>query len=109
MLKQSTPMAAALSFRFWRFLLARQYKTKLWPDFAGAFPHAPDRALPTVVDPVGRLHKFRNRIAHHEGVWHLPLEARQDDIQTLLCFIAPAAANWVHGASRIDDVLARRP
>lgn len=100
---------AELSFGFWRFLLARQYKTTLWPDLAGAFPHAPNRALTTVEDPVKHLHKFRNRIAHHEGIWHLPLEARRDDIQTVLGFIAPAAAAWVADASRIDDVLARRP
>ncbi|MEV0694705.1 hypothetical protein [Streptomyces sp. NPDC050388] len=100
---------AELSFGFWRFLLARQYKTSLWPDLAGAFPHAPNRALNTVEDPVKRLHKFRNRIAHHEGIRHLPLEARRDDIQTVLGFIAPVAATWVADASRIDDVLARRP
>lgn len=100
---------AELSFGFWRFLLARQYKTNLWPDLASAFPHAPNRALATVEDPVKRLHKFRNRIAHHEGIWHLPLEARRDDIHTVLGFIAPAAATWVADASRIDDVLARSP
>ncbi|WP_031032408.1 hypothetical protein [Streptomyces albus] len=100
---------AELSFGFWRFLLARQYKTNLWPDLAGAFPYAPNRALTTVEGPVKRLHKFRNRIAHHEGIWHLALEARRDDIQTVLGFIAPAAATWVADASRIDDVLARRP
>ncbi|RXS66692.1 hypothetical protein EST92_28475 [Streptomyces sp. TM32] len=35
--------------------------------------------------------------------------ARRDDIQTVLGFIAPAAATWVADASRVDDVLARRP
>ncbi len=100
---------AELSFGFWRFLLARQYRSSLWPDLAGAFPHAPNRALPTVEEPVKRLHKFRNRIAHHEGIWHLAPEARRDDIQTVLGFITPAAAAWVAHASRIDDVLARRP
>ncbi|MGW5215472.1 hypothetical protein ACWEQO_30840 [Streptomyces sp. NPDC004051] len=100
---------AELSFGFWRFLLARQYTATLWPDLAGAFPHAPNRALTTVEDPVKRLHKFRNRIAHHEGIWHLPLEARRDDIQTVLGFMAPTAAAWVSDASRIDDVLAHRP
>ncbi|MFD3488749.1 hypothetical protein [Streptomyces sp. NPDC058665] len=100
---------AELSFGFWRFLLARQYRASLWPDLAGAFSHAPNRALATVEDPVKRLHKFRNRIAHHEGIWHLPLEARRNDIQTVLGFIAPTAAAWVAGTSRIDDVLARRP
>lgn len=38
-----------------------------------------------------------------------PFEARRDDIQTVLGFMAPAAATWVADASRIDDVLARRP
>jgi hypothetical protein len=42
-------------------------------------------------------------------IWHLPLEARRDDIQTVLGFIAPAAATWVVDVSRIDDILARRP
>ncbi|MEV5440916.1 hypothetical protein AB0K80_33680 [Streptomyces sp. NPDC052682] len=73
---------AELSFGFWRSLLARQYKTKLWPGLAGAFPHAPNRALETVEDPVKQLHEFRNRIAHHEGTWHLLLEAHRDDMQT---------------------------
>ncbi|MFJ6493477.1 hypothetical protein [Streptomyces californicus] len=100
---------AELSFGFWRFLLARQYKTSLWPDLAGAFPHAPNRALTTVENPVKRLHQFRNRIAHHEGIWHLSPEARRDDIQTVLGFMSPAAAAWVDGASRIDDVLTSRP
>ncbi|MEZ7005470.1 hypothetical protein [Streptomyces sp. AD55] len=100
---------AELTFGFWRFLLARQYRSSLWPDLAGAFPHAPNRALPTVEEPVKRLHECRNRIAHHEGIWHLAPEARWDDIQNVLGFITPTAAAWVADASRIDDVLARRP
>ncbi|MFE3995020.1 hypothetical protein ACFXPW_25485 [Streptomyces goshikiensis] len=100
---------AELSFGFWRFLLVRQYRSSLWPDLAGAFPHAQNRAITTVEDPIKRLHKFRNRIAHHEGIWHLPLAARRDDIQTVLGFIAPDAASWVAETSRIDDVLIRRP
>jgi hypothetical protein len=100
---------AELSFGFWRFLLARHYRASLWPDLAGAFPYAPNRALDTVEGPVRQLHKLRNRIAHHEGIWHLPLEASRDDIFTVLGYIAPSAATWVFAASRINDVLARRP
>ncbi|MFB7825308.1 hypothetical protein [Streptomyces hydrogenans] len=100
---------AELNFGFWRFLLARHYSTTLWPDLAGAFPHAPDRALRTVETPVKELHQFRNRIAHHECIWHLNLEARRNDIQTLLGFMAPAAVDWVFDASRIDAILAQRP
>ncbi|GAA0905003.1 Abi family protein [Streptomyces thermoalcalitolerans] len=100
---------AELNFGFWRFLLARQYRASLWPDLAGAFPYAPNRALTTVEEPVKRLHKLRNRIAHHEGIWHLPLKAHRDDIQTVLGFMTPAAAAWVASTSRIDYILARRP
>ncbi|MGW1189272.1 hypothetical protein [Streptomyces sp. NPDC002559] len=42
--------------------------------------------------PVKRMHQFRNRIAHHEVIWHLRLEARQGNLQAVLGFIAPAAA-----------------
>lgn len=43
------------------------------------------------------------------GIWHLPLEARRDDPQTVLGCVAPAAAMWVADASRTDDVLVCRP
>lgn len=100
---------AELGFGFWRYLLARQYRANLWPDLAGAFPHAPRRSMDVIEAPVKRLHQLRNRIAHHEGVWHLPLEARHADLHTVLGAIDPAATAWVARASRIDDVLARRP
>ncbi|MGX9923550.1 hypothetical protein ACWIG4_27290 [Streptomyces sp. NPDC002248] len=100
---------AELGFGFWRYLLARQYQTTLWPDLARAFPHAPSRALTPVEDPVARLHKFRNRVAHHESIWHLPLEARRDDLRAVLGFLDPGAARWVTDAWHVDDILSRRP
>ncbi|MFF2140085.1 hypothetical protein [Streptomyces sp. NPDC058193] len=38
-------LASALSFGFWRRLLASQYKTKLWPDFEIAH-HCGDATSP---------------------------------------------------------------
>ncbi|MFC7794137.1 Abi family protein [Streptomyces cinereoruber] len=100
---------AELSFGFWRFLLARQHKGTLWPDLARAFPYAPDEGRVAVENPVKRLHALRNRIAHHEGIWHLSLADYRDNIQTVLGFIDPAVASWVAGTSRIDETLTRRP
>lgn len=100
---------AELTFGFWRFLLARQYQTTLWPDLAGAFPHAPTRALTLVENPLKRLHKLRNRIAHHEGIWHLDLPGRRDDLRDILGFMDPGAVAWVTASSRIDAVLSQRP
>ncbi|MFE0777824.1 hypothetical protein [Streptomyces sp. NPDC058861] len=100
---------AELSFGFWRFLLARQHKSTLWPDLARAFPHASSGGRVAVENPVMQLHVLRNRIAHHESIWHLPLAGYRDNIQTVLGFIDPAVASWVAGTSRIDEVLDRRP
>lgn len=100
---------AELGFGFWRYLLARQYRASLWPDLAGAFPHAPTRSLTAVEDPVQRLHKLRNRIAHHEPVWQLPLEDRRDDLTKVLRYIDPVASDWVTAGCRIDKILLRHP
>lgn len=98
-----------LPFGFWRYLLARQHQATLWPDLAGAFPHAPDRRLTTVEPPVKRLHVFRNRIAHHEGIWSYPLEDRYADLLLLVGYIDPHIRAWVDRGSRVPSVLAGRP
>jgi len=108
----STPrgkIIAELNFGFWRFLVARQYQATLWPDLARAFPNAPRRALTLVEDPLKRLHRLRNRIAHHEGIWDQNLAGRRNDVQNLLTYLDHDAAAWVAASSRIDTVLSQRP
>lgn len=100
---------AQLGLGFWRFLIVRRYNTTLWPDLAGAFPHAPDRARSTVEEPTERLHGFRNRVAHHERLWAQPLADRYADMLTLLGFIDPVLARWVANDARFPAVLAARP
>jgi hypothetical protein len=79
-----------LPFGFWRFFFARRYNTTLWPDLAGAFPHAPSRDRRTIEQPVERLHHFRNRLAHHERIWTEPLRARYAAVLAVLSYIDPA-------------------
>lgn len=100
---------AELTFGFWRFLLAKQYNTGLWPDLARGFPHAPDKARHTVEHPVKRLHEFRNRLAHHEPVWDKPLAAYHQDGCDVLGYIDPAFAAWVDKNCRISDLLLSCP
>lgn len=59
------PMSAGqiiseVSFGFWHQLVSRR-QMFLWPDLAGAFPHAPNRDQSTIQHPVARLREFRNR------------------------------------------------
>ncbi|MER5391945.1 hypothetical protein [Saccharopolyspora sp. NPDC002686] len=98
-----------LPFGFWRFLLARRYATTLWPDLASGFPGAPDRARSTIEQPVTRLHELRNRLAHHERVWNLPLKARYDDIVALLGYVDSDLLEWVAAGCRVTAALAACP
>jgi hypothetical protein len=98
-----------LPFGFWRYLLARRYNTVLWPDLAGGFPYAPNRARATVEAPVERLHLFRNRLAHHERIWSEPLSDRYADILTLLGYVDPTIPAWVRQACRVSAMLAACP
>ncbi len=97
-----------LSFGFWRFLLAKQY-TNLWGSLSHGFPHAPDRDRHTIEEPVIRLHKFRNRLAHHEPIWNKELTDRCQDIYTLLGYINPDMRQWVSRSCRISATLATCP
>jgi hypothetical protein len=111
--KRKTPSdgqtIAELSCGFWRFLLANRYGTTLWPNLAGGFPHAPDRARTTVEGPIGRLHDFRNRLAHHEPVWNKELATRRQDIYDVLSYIDPLLQTWVARRCRIPTVLLACP
>ncbi|GLY38395.1 hypothetical protein Amsp01_044190 [Amycolatopsis sp. NBRC 101858] len=98
-----------LSFGFWRFLLANQYQTSLWPSLARGFPYAPDKRLSTVAGPVSRLHDFRNRIAHHEPIWNKELRDRMHDAYQLLTYIDPDLHSWVTKRCRIPPVLQTCP
>ena len=100
---------AELPFGFWRFLLARRYATTMWPDLAGGFPGAPDRARTTIEQPVTRLHEFRNRLAHHERVWNQPLKHRYDDVVALLGYVDDELLTWVTAGCRVSAVLAACP
>ncbi|QNE22944.1 hypothetical protein F1D05_15080 [Kribbella qitaiheensis] len=100
---------AELGFGFWRYLLARRYSSNLWPDLAGAFPHAPDRARETVELPVIRLHDFRNRLAHHERIWTAPLRELHDEMLRLLAFVDQDLSSWVADQSRVAELLQSCP
>jgi hypothetical protein len=100
---------AELGFGFWRYLLVRRYSSNLWPDLAGAFPHAPDRARETVELPVVRLNDFRNRLAHHERVWTTPLRELHTEMILLLAYMDEDLSRWVADQSRVEELLSSCP
>jgi hypothetical protein len=101
---------AELNFGFWRYLLARRYEATLWtPALRHAFPELRPAARDRIYEPVDRLHRLRNRIAHHEPVHALDLAGREDDAAFVAGCVDPELASWVRDTSRLGGIRAMRP
>ena len=104
-------VVAQLSLGFWVGLLGtgHNYEMTLWRP---ALRHAFMKRIGTrrqLHHDFDRLRTFRNRIAHHEPIFHRHLAADHMHIVRLIGLISPVTAEWVTENSRVDAVLAVRP
>jgi hypothetical protein len=129
---KSTPLSpgkvvSEMSFGAWVSLLDQggystaqrrrlRYHDTLWlPALQHAFPNGPahqkktNRGLRTV-------QSLRNRIGHHEKIFHEPFKDTQLTLQALHShclevtgWVSPDAEAWVAASSRVVAVLAQRP
>lgn len=103
-------IVAELNFGFWRFLVAKQYRTTLWP-LAGkhAFPNIDPAEIQRLSAAMGRLHDLRNRIAHHEPIHMRDLERDLADCLWVIGAVCMTTRGWVEKHSRVAGVLGERP
>ena len=99
---------AELSFGFWTSLLDRRYERVLWPRLIrAAFPHVP-RRLRTRRELSRRFHRIRllrNRVFHHEPIWHWRDLAQQHiEILEAIARIEPDVRELVVSIDRLADV-----
>jgi len=109
--RNQKPMSAGqiiseVSFGFWHQLVSRR-QMFLWPDLAGAFPHAPNRDQPTIQHPVARLREFRNRLGHHHRVWSENVQARYNDVLELAVYMDPDLKRFIDAHSLVPGLLKR--
>ena len=106
----SDQVVAELNFGFWRFLVAKQYRTTLWP-LAGkyAFPNIDPSQIQELSTVMGRLHDLRNRIAHHEPIHMRNLNRDLADCLWVIGGVCPITKQWVQSNSRVEGVLQERP
>ena len=103
-------VVAELMFGFWRFLLDKRYQPTLWAQtLRHAFPYLLPQRRVEVYDPVYALVRFRNRVAHHEPVHHLPLRARHEDMLRVAGYIDPAVEAWLSRITRVPALLGGKP
>jgi len=88
-----------LPFGFWRYLLSSKYEATLWtPYLRHSFPHfsgSPNQ----IRRAMERLHTLRNRIAHHEPIFHRNLNRDRDDCLRILSWIDAKSKVWVKNST----------
>lgn len=101
-------IVAELMFGFWRYLTITGRANTLWmPYLRHGFVSGTSR--PAIDDPMGRLHRLRNRVAHHEPLLTQKLAAPRGDVLTLLGHISPDLRTYVDARSSWARIEAQRP
>lgn len=100
-------LVAELSFGFWVRLFNKSYD-ELWRSHLyRLFSPKPKRA--DLREQLDRIRTLRNRIAHHEPIFHRNLMDDAGRLRDVTKRLSPAVNDWVNFHSRVYDVLADRP
>jgi hypothetical protein len=107
--KAITPGAvvAELSFGFWVMILARKYDATLWRSTCSAAFRESGRRLARqrVHNRMDEIRRFRNRVMHHEPVYHRDPATMHADIIQAIAWMCPDSAAWAWEHSRVPYVL----
>ncbi len=104
-------IVAALSFGFWVSLLNTghprgNYEMTLWrPALRKSFPHCDRLRRSQAFEPLNRLLKLRNRIAHHEPIFLRNLNEEHNLILEITGWISPTTQEWIEYHSRVPELL----
>ena len=101
----------SLWFGFWVNLFTNRYERILWPWLLKPiFPNAPRRQRTRVKIGLrmNEIRRLRNRVFHHEPIWHLPdLEQQHQQILETIGWISPAMLAMTRLLDRFDSVYTR--
>jgi hypothetical protein len=104
-------LVAELSFGFWTCFLEPRFEPSYWAmAIWRAFPHhARPLRRSEVADRFHHIRTFRNRIAHHEPIFHRDLKQDYRSILEACSWMYEHLAEWVDHHSVVCRVLERRP
>ncbi|MDY0985660.1 hypothetical protein SOM10_17300 [Microbacterium sp. CFBP9023] len=101
---------ASTTFGIWDAVFGPSYDELFRRHLVYAFPHRSQGfKRKTVQTNVLALRNLRNRIAHHQAIFDLPLEERFEQAMDLLRWIDPNLESWVAGLCRVPQILDHRP
>lgn len=104
-------IVADLSAGFWVGLLAKSYDVPFaWRyNLARIFPHEQKMGRDEAASNCESLLDLRNRVAHHEPIFQLPLDERRAQLDRILAAICPASRTYAQQACTFDAVWNDRP
>ena len=97
-----------LNLSFWQQLVSRANR-HLWPDISRGFTSTKTIKPETFAELVEEFHQFRNRIAHHNKIWHLDLFNKYLVMIELLENVDPQFSAFVMGEVSILSSLNAEP
>ncbi|MEV6967993.1 Abi family protein [Hamadaea sp. NPDC051192] len=99
---------ANLSLDFWRYLSVTAREKTLWvPALHRAFPKGSDRAQ--IDRQIDSLYRLRNRVAHHEPIFHKPIVPLTTSLVHNCELVRPELADTIVGRGTVKQLWGDRP
>lgn len=97
---------AELKFSFWVGLLGPKYDHTLWRgSLHKAFATGAGRTRKTCHSRFNSIRRFRNRVFHHEPIFHKDLAATHREIIEAIGWMCQHTSAWVLYSSRVPQLL----
>ena len=107
----ATDFVSSLWFGFWGNLFSNRYEGILWPHLLRLiFPYMPRRrrTIRNLHARLNHIRLLRNRVFHHEPIWHLPdLPEQHQQILETIGWISPAMLAMTRLLDRFPSVYTR--
>ncbi len=101
-------VVAELSFGVWVALLSTGYDATLWRRALAPSFRVNGRSLrrDIVHGRMNALRRFRNRVAHHEPIFHKNLSGVHTELIEAIGWMCPVTATWTGGISQASAAMA---
>jgi hypothetical protein len=106
--RDTTPgkVVAELKFAFWVGLLGPQYDATIWRKcLYKAFRAGGGKRRRDIHSRLNALRRFRNRIAHHEPIFHKPVKVTHIEVIETVGWMCKHTAAWAQFHSRFEEVV----
>lgn len=98
-------IVAEVKFAFWVGLLAPRYDATLWRTaLYKAFIVGAGQRRSIVHGRMNAIRRFRNRVMHHEPIFHRPHKTMHDEILEAIGWMCKDTKSWVSHHSRYPAV-----